>query len=133
MVCELLGVWGKGILYIGDHIFGDILKSKKRQGWWTCLVVLELSWELDIWAREKGELLVSGTVRGVLATCAEAPALPSPFSRGRLVVVTRNPGCSVVSGGGNRQGNGDPGRLSGLPQVTQPVGAKLKAAPSSCT
>lgn len=21
------------ILYIGDHIFGDILKSKKKQGW----------------------------------------------------------------------------------------------------
>uniref|UniRef100_A0A2K6EV53 5'-nucleotidase domain containing 4 n=1 Tax=Propithecus coquereli TaxID=379532 RepID=A0A2K6EV53_PROCO len=55
VVCELLGVRGKDILYIGDHIFGDILKSKKRQGWRTCLVVPELSWELDIWAREKGE------------------------------------------------------------------------------
>uniref|UniRef100_A0A2K5Y5I0 5'-nucleotidase domain containing 4 n=1 Tax=Mandrillus leucophaeus TaxID=9568 RepID=A0A2K5Y5I0_MANLE len=53
IVCELLGVRGKGILYIGDHIFGDILKSKKRQDWRTCLVVPELSWELDIWAREK--------------------------------------------------------------------------------
>lgn len=55
MVCELLGVHGKDILYIGDHIFGDILKSKKQQGWRTCLVVPELTWELDIWAREKGE------------------------------------------------------------------------------
>ncbi|XP_072807686.1 5'-nucleotidase domain-containing protein 4 [Vicugna pacos] len=53
MVCELLGVRGKDILYIGDHIFGDILKSKKRQGWRTCLVVPELSRELGIWAREK--------------------------------------------------------------------------------
>ncbi|ELW51472.1 5'-nucleotidase domain-containing protein 4 [Tupaia chinensis] len=53
VVCELLGVRGKDILYVGDHIFGDILKSKKRQGWRTCLVVPELSWELDIWAREK--------------------------------------------------------------------------------
>ncbi|XP_054403914.1 LOW QUALITY PROTEIN: 5'-nucleotidase domain-containing protein 4 [Pongo abelii] len=53
MVCELLGVRGKDILHIGDHIFGDILKSKKQQGWRTCLVVPELSWELDIWAREK--------------------------------------------------------------------------------
>lgn len=32
VVCELLGVRGKDILYIGDHIFGDILKSKKLQG-----------------------------------------------------------------------------------------------------
>ncbi|XP_061066889.1 5'-nucleotidase domain-containing protein 4 [Eubalaena glacialis] len=54
-VCGLLGVQGKDILHVGDHIFGDILKSKKRQGWWTCLVVLELSRELDIWAREQGE------------------------------------------------------------------------------
>lgn len=23
----------KDILYVGDHIFGDILKSKKKQGW----------------------------------------------------------------------------------------------------
>lgn len=56
MVCELLGVRGKDILYIGDHIFGDILKSKKQQGWQTCLVVPELSQELGIWAPEKGEL-----------------------------------------------------------------------------
>ena len=56
MVCELLGVRGKDILCIGDHIFGDILKSKKLQGWRICLVVPELSWELGIWAREKDEL-----------------------------------------------------------------------------
>ncbi|XP_075418780.1 5'-nucleotidase domain-containing protein 4 [Tenrec ecaudatus] len=56
LVCELLGVQGKDILYIGDHIFGDILKSKKRQGWWTCLVVPELSRELGLWAQEKERL-----------------------------------------------------------------------------
>lgn len=55
MVCKLLGVRGKDILYIGDHILVDILKSKKRQGWWTCLVVPELSRELGIWIQEKGE------------------------------------------------------------------------------
>ncbi|XP_029422907.1 5'-nucleotidase domain-containing protein 4 isoform X2 [Nannospalax galili] len=56
MVCELLGVRGKDILYIGDHIFGDIVKSKKRQGWRTCLVVPEVSRELSIWTQEKGQL-----------------------------------------------------------------------------
>ncbi|KAB0366582.1 hypothetical protein FD754_010738 [Muntiacus muntjak] len=50
----MLGVRGKDILYIGDHIFGDILKSKKQQGWQTCLVFPELSQELGIWAPEKG-------------------------------------------------------------------------------
>nr|XP_021553394.1 5'-nucleotidase domain-containing protein 4 [Neomonachus schauinslandi] len=55
-VCELLGVQGKDILYIGDHIFGDILKSKKGQGWRTCLVVPELSREVAIWAQEKEQM-----------------------------------------------------------------------------
>ena len=31
IVCDLLGIKGKDIIYIGDHIFGDILKSKKRR------------------------------------------------------------------------------------------------------
>lgn len=74
VVCELLGVWGKDILYIGDHIFGDIVKSKKRQGWRTCLVVPELSWELGIWAREKGELWGSGL--GIHALASPIPIFP---------------------------------------------------------
>ncbi|NWI53469.1 5NTC nucleotidase, partial [Calyptomena viridis] len=56
VVCDLLGVKDKDILYMGDHIFGDILKSKKRQGWQTFLVVPELARELQVWM-EKSELL----------------------------------------------------------------------------
>lgn len=32
-----------------DHIFGDILKSKKIRGWRTFLVVPELVQELHVW------------------------------------------------------------------------------------
>jgi len=46
---ELIGAKGKDVLYIGDHIFGDILKSKKIRGWRTFLVVPELSHELHVW------------------------------------------------------------------------------------
>ncbi|KAF5910145.1 cytosolic purine 5'-nucleotidase isoform X1 [Clarias magur] len=49
IVCDLLSAKGKDILYIGDHIFGDILKSKKRQGWRTFLVIPELAQELHVW------------------------------------------------------------------------------------
>jgi len=38
---DLIGSEGDDILYIGDHIFGDILKSKRR-GWKTFLVIPEL-------------------------------------------------------------------------------------------
>ncbi|XP_043790331.1 cytosolic purine 5'-nucleotidase isoform X2 [Apis laboriosa] len=46
---ELIGAKGKDVLYIGDHIFGDILKSKKIRGWRTFLVVPELVQELHVW------------------------------------------------------------------------------------
>ncbi|XP_056628695.1 cytosolic purine 5'-nucleotidase isoform X1 [Triplophysa dalaica] len=49
IMCDLLGAKGKDIVYIGDHIFGDILKSKKRQGWRTFLVIPELAQELHVW------------------------------------------------------------------------------------
>ncbi|XP_053500883.1 5'-nucleotidase, cytosolic II, like 1 isoform X1 [Ictalurus furcatus] len=49
IICDLLDVKGKEILYVGDHIFGDILKSKKRQGWKTFLVIPELIKELQVW------------------------------------------------------------------------------------
>uniref|UniRef100_A0A8C1AGU0 Cytosolic purine 5'-nucleotidase n=1 Tax=Cyprinus carpio carpio TaxID=630221 RepID=A0A8C1AGU0_CYPCA len=55
IVCDLLGAKGKDILYIGDHIFGDILKSKKRQGWRTFLVIPELAQELHVWTDKSSE------------------------------------------------------------------------------
>ncbi|XP_068191062.1 5'-nucleotidase, cytosolic II, like 1 [Antennarius striatus] len=53
IISELLDVKGKDILYIGDHIFGDILKSKKCQGWKTFLVVPELTKELKVFEEKK--------------------------------------------------------------------------------
>ncbi|XP_009878517.1 PREDICTED: cytosolic purine 5'-nucleotidase-like [Charadrius vociferus] len=67
VVCDLLGVKGKDILYMGDHIFGDILKSKKRQGWRTFLVVPELAQlfeelrSLDLFLAELYQHLDSGS------------------------------------------------------------------------
>jgi 5'-nucleotidase len=40
---------GRDVLYIGDHIFGDVLRSKKTRGWKTFLVVPELNQELSVW------------------------------------------------------------------------------------
>jgi 5'-nucleotidase len=37
---------GSEILYIGDHIYGDILRSKKEIGWRTMLVIEELEKEI---------------------------------------------------------------------------------------
>jgi 5'-nucleotidase len=40
-------------LYIGDHIFGDVLRSKKKSGWRTFLVVPELERELTVWTEKR--------------------------------------------------------------------------------
>ncbi|XP_022662482.1 cytosolic purine 5'-nucleotidase-like isoform X1 [Varroa jacobsoni] len=45
---EFLGAKGKDVLYVGDHIFGDILKSKKTRGWRTFLLIPELVNELNV-------------------------------------------------------------------------------------
>ncbi|XP_023174513.2 cytosolic purine 5'-nucleotidase isoform X1 [Drosophila hydei] len=54
--CELftkfINAKGKDVLYVGDHIFGDILKSKKIRGWRTFLIVPELVRELNVWTDE---------------------------------------------------------------------------------
>ena len=41
-------VSGLQVLYVGDHIYGDILRSKKTLGWRTMLVVPELATELEL-------------------------------------------------------------------------------------
>lgn len=42
-----LGLEGDEILYIGDHIYGDILRLKKDCGWRTAMVIEELQHEVD--------------------------------------------------------------------------------------
>jgi len=39
---RMAGCRGGEILYVGDHIYGDIVRSKKESLWRTCLVVEEL-------------------------------------------------------------------------------------------
>eukprot|EP00877_Chromochloris_zofingiensis_P002493 jgi/Chrzof1/12244/Cz06g26250.t1 len=46
---RMLGITaGSQVLYVGDHIYGDILRSKKSLGWRTMLVVPELETELQM-------------------------------------------------------------------------------------
>lgn len=44
------GIGGETVLYVGDHIYGDILLSKKTSLWRTCMIVPEL--EDVIWHEE---------------------------------------------------------------------------------
>lgn len=43
---DFIGSKAQDILYIGDHIYGDIVRSKKNSGWRTVLIVQELEEEI---------------------------------------------------------------------------------------
>lgn len=45
---QFTGLRGERVLYIGDHIYGDILKVKKSSLWRTCLIVEDLEREVTI-------------------------------------------------------------------------------------
>jgi len=43
---RLVGVTGASVLYVGDHIYGDILRSKKESSWSTAMIIQELDAEV---------------------------------------------------------------------------------------
>lgn len=44
---NLLGIsFGDKILYVGDHMYADVVRSKRTLGWRTCLIIPELEHEL---------------------------------------------------------------------------------------
>ena len=48
MVSKIIGAKSKEVLYLGDHIYGDVVVAKKM-GWRTFLIVPELTSELRVW------------------------------------------------------------------------------------
>lgn len=40
---------GEEILYVGDHLYGDVLRSKRTLGWRTAFIVPELPTEIEIY------------------------------------------------------------------------------------
>jgi 5'-nucleotidase len=53
---RLGGIGGDRVLYVGDHIYGDILRSRKSSLWRTCMIVQELEPELA-WLDKNGEAI----------------------------------------------------------------------------
>lgn len=55
---SMLGVRsGSEVLYVGDHIYGDIVRSKKELGWRTCLVIPELEGEIEVLHKQNESLV----------------------------------------------------------------------------
>src|SRR6202041_979371 len=50
-----LGTTGDEVLYVGDHIYGDILRSKKESAWRTAMIIQELEVEVDAHESRKND------------------------------------------------------------------------------
>ena len=53
---DALAMPGDSVLYVGDHIYGDIVKSKKSSSWRTALVLSDLEHDLAVRDRYRSAL-----------------------------------------------------------------------------
>ncbi len=53
---QFTGYAGDRVLYVGDHIYGDILKSKKTSMWRTCMIVQEIEDEIAYLESRRDEI-----------------------------------------------------------------------------
>jgi 5'-nucleotidase len=53
---QMTGVRGEHLLYIGDHIYGDILRLRKQHMWRTAMVLQELEREITVHDRLEGQI-----------------------------------------------------------------------------
>jgi hypothetical protein len=65
---QILGVGGDDILYVGDHIYGDVLRAKKETAWRTAMIIQEMGQELEALARCTESIERSDTLQEVRDT-----------------------------------------------------------------
>lgn len=83
LIEEMLGLSGPEVLYVGDHMFGDVHASKGIQRWRTALILRELEDELAATADfEADQLRLEGLM-------ADKAALEFEFSQLRLDLLRR--------------------------------------------
>jgi HAD superfamily 5'-nucleotidase-like hydrolase len=53
---QMTGIKGEQVLYIGDHIYGDILRLRKQHMWRTAMVLQELEREVSVSERLEAQI-----------------------------------------------------------------------------
>jgi HAD superfamily 5'-nucleotidase-like hydrolase len=64
---RMTGFAGESVLYVGDHIYGDILKSKKTSMWRTCMIVQEIEDEISYLESRRDEITALADVESLQA------------------------------------------------------------------
>jgi hypothetical protein len=100
---HLLEVRSSSILYVGDHIYGDILRSKKETSWYTAMIIQEL--DSEVRAHEANAL--DQQRKRVLEERREELEDELRYYQGRFKELSRGHG----NGHGNGQNGNDAERL----------------------
>eukprot|EP01090_Pellita_catalonica_P010760 TRINITY_DN22202_c0_g1_i1.p1 TRINITY_DN22202_c0_g1~~TRINITY_DN22202_c0_g1_i1.p1 ORF type:complete len:516 (-),score=51.55 TRINITY_DN22202_c0_g1_i1:48-1367(-) len=90
----LTGATGSRVLYIGDHIFSDIITSKKTEGWRNLLVIREVVHEVEVWRSNQAaynklqtlEFVRAEIFRGLDSESTEPPDLSEMRATIRTIV-----------------------------------------------
>jgi len=53
---EMTGIRGENVLYVGDHIYGDIMRLRKQHMWRTAMIIQELDREIQVGERLGAQL-----------------------------------------------------------------------------
>jgi 5'-nucleotidase len=67
------------VLYVGDHIYGDILRSKRDSAWRTCMIIPEMEHELRVGAKHADAMRRWSALEAELHQIADALALETEF------------------------------------------------------
>ncbi len=78
---QLLGLSGDEILYVGDHIYGDVIVSKNLLKWRTCLILAEMDEEVAYLEA------IAGMQDDVDALMGEKQALEIDYDRARTAAL----------------------------------------------
>ncbi|MCP4500075.1 MAG: HAD-IG family 5'-nucleotidase [Deltaproteobacteria bacterium] len=88
---EMVGFNGEEILYVGDHIFGDILRSQKDSKWRTCLVVEELEVEISCFMESTGDF------QALMAIDERRHSIDNAIARQRMLLAHLEHAAGIVS------------------------------------
>jgi 5'-nucleotidase len=54
---RLVGISGTEVLYVGDHIYGDVLRANVESGWRTVMIIQEMAEELAALAAHRSDIV----------------------------------------------------------------------------
>jgi len=85
---DLMQIPGESFLYVGDHIYGDIVSSKLTSTWRTALILSELEDELEKQQESQPQIRHLEALKGELSTMGHK----MDDLRDVLLLASRNPG-----------------------------------------